>query len=793
MRFVGLDINIRELVDRMKVIDVNYDGSISYEEFVTGFSSVSEWDTLLALRRKRREIIHCLNEIKNRRKVYEITRRKSLAIFDPDVRPSSAISVSSATQARSDCDVPFALWVPAYHRLRTIEGIIAEGPTYLSNAEVLRRKKTPWGAADPDEEVEMGKNPAVDHPALLLGITASAPSLGVVYEDASEQKQKHLPRLVRGDSEKKMFAVGDHGSADSALVTISPQQQSSKSTRMLPVRVPVRGPLGSASAVTLGAPATRVAQPMSQARAPDSRRSSQKGSGHPSPVFVMDAASHAALAAARLAGAHNQQRNHVRGTHRPSVVDQSSRPGSGVTVQPVEHKHHGKGERPTLQLILDDSEQQSSTIIFPQSSAADAASGSPATRNSRLTRCASGGRDRALQIPSLPAQPVASPVHDDLHKPPQQWLGRTSSVAVPEKPSAEPAAGAAGSSDVKLKRSQSLPILHLHSPQPKLLGVTRPDSGARAGLGLPNSLPVLTPSGAPFNARRARARAFSVIEVGQIVPTALAAARADGLSNTRSRSPFTHNQNFNFFTDMAMIAMSNRRADSTVGGHTGFAARKFGPSSPMAHTPSAAYAPKVSNLFLARRASAATNSAAAAAAAVLASLEAHQDRGAVDFDRVNSGPSLSRASSASMAKGLSSVASRVSSAASLVNGRRPTSPGVLPVLRSPMARRNSTFVNRAMTNTLGTAMTLLPGELDAQGLSPALANLHSGHGGGGAAPASTHTHSGAASDSELVRTVKVLDGGVTLAAHWKRTQQEVRTRMVTKASRMRHAATTGRL
>ena len=39
-----------ELIERMKLIDVNYDGEISYDEFVTGLAGISEWEELLKLR-----------------------------------------------------------------------------------------------------------------------------------------------------------------------------------------------------------------------------------------------------------------------------------------------------------------------------------------------------------------------------------------------------------------------------------------------------------------------------------------------------------------------------------------------------------------------------------------------------------------------------------------------------------------------------------------------------------------------------------------------------------------------
>ncbi len=71
LRFVGLDTPLDELIDRMKILDSNYDGRISYDEFIAGLSTASEWDMLLEFRkRKSSERQHLAAEESARRKSF---------------------------------------------------------------------------------------------------------------------------------------------------------------------------------------------------------------------------------------------------------------------------------------------------------------------------------------------------------------------------------------------------------------------------------------------------------------------------------------------------------------------------------------------------------------------------------------------------------------------------------------------------------------------------------------------------------------------------------------------------
>lgn len=86
MKYCGLKVNKDELIEMMKSVDHNFDGKVTFHEFVNGYAAVSEWDTLFALQQARKE--------KQARD--EMTHK-----LDPLM--------------------PVVLWVPAFQRLKKLD------------------------------------------------------------------------------------------------------------------------------------------------------------------------------------------------------------------------------------------------------------------------------------------------------------------------------------------------------------------------------------------------------------------------------------------------------------------------------------------------------------------------------------------------------------------------------------------------------------------------------------------------------------------------------------------------
>lgn len=134
MALVGIDVPMHELVQRMKVIDCNYDGQISFNEFCLGMASVSEWDLLLATRRRRQEY-----HLRQRHKLSRLAEAAERARPGGDtargLRAKATAAARSAEAPDSSIEVPFSLWVPAFHRKRMVHGISEEGSAFLAPLE----------------------------------------------------------------------------------------------------------------------------------------------------------------------------------------------------------------------------------------------------------------------------------------------------------------------------------------------------------------------------------------------------------------------------------------------------------------------------------------------------------------------------------------------------------------------------------------------------------------------------------------------------------------------------------
>lgn len=156
MAFVSIPISQSELIERMKAIDSNYDGVISFEEFSRGFGAVSEWDVLIAIRqrvqRQRRAALKALE-----RELARLRRRRPFETEAIAKLQRQSERLRAQLEARTHpSDIPFSLWVPAFHRLRTVEGIISQGYAFmLENERRLRsERKLKWGEGRQLETLE---------------------------------------------------------------------------------------------------------------------------------------------------------------------------------------------------------------------------------------------------------------------------------------------------------------------------------------------------------------------------------------------------------------------------------------------------------------------------------------------------------------------------------------------------------------------------------------------------------------------------------------------------------------
>lgn len=153
MRFIGIEVDRGELVQRLKMLDPSYDGSISFTEFARGMSTMDEWDMLLRARRQRLARTRCMLARSQR----SLRRAKSeRAPAETIERHRSQVQL---LQGRIDdpmcaAEVPFSLWLPAFQRLRLIRGVSAEGSAFLASFED-RRAYRRWGEpADSDDDVD---------------------------------------------------------------------------------------------------------------------------------------------------------------------------------------------------------------------------------------------------------------------------------------------------------------------------------------------------------------------------------------------------------------------------------------------------------------------------------------------------------------------------------------------------------------------------------------------------------------------------------------------------------------
>lgn len=151
----------RELVQRMKFLDVNYDHELSYDEFVTGLSGNCEWDSLLALR------IHRLAE--QRRASRGRDQRKELQTCD---KSSNKGRNKTCNKSGRIVDLPFHLWVPSYHRQRLLQGVYAEGSVYLAPLENRPQDKR-WGERGPERSVSGQQIPPLDPTTTTERLTPS--------------------------------------------------------------------------------------------------------------------------------------------------------------------------------------------------------------------------------------------------------------------------------------------------------------------------------------------------------------------------------------------------------------------------------------------------------------------------------------------------------------------------------------------------------------------------------------------------------------------------------------------
>lgn len=206
MKFVGLHVSTAELIERMKAIDVNYDGEVSYDEFVTGLSTISEWDLLMDLRsneeKRIKKQMHKLQDKAGRELMYGRDSSQTTAAI--------AERYEALDRLHRKLDLPFYLWIPAYHRLRVIEGIISEGPSFLMEENhVDVKKKVKWGEPDSDDEsdsdgedVTLNKNHIEDLQKGFRKEPAMNESLGEVSarsisESVTDDEEERLKRNLR--------------------------------------------------------------------------------------------------------------------------------------------------------------------------------------------------------------------------------------------------------------------------------------------------------------------------------------------------------------------------------------------------------------------------------------------------------------------------------------------------------------------------------------------------------------------------------------------------------------------
>ena len=159
----GLKLSEDELHQLLTGMDIRFQGHLSFQQFVSQFASMDEWESLFRIWAKRRQKRMAAaaaaaaqpNTARSRpntspptdRPVSPPFRHPLVAPILPTTltsrpasstslaslrsssssRPSSSSNGSSVTTAAADIDVlvPFLLWVPAFHRLQLLESLMA--------------------------------------------------------------------------------------------------------------------------------------------------------------------------------------------------------------------------------------------------------------------------------------------------------------------------------------------------------------------------------------------------------------------------------------------------------------------------------------------------------------------------------------------------------------------------------------------------------------------------------------------------------------------------------------------